>query len=96
MLLEMAAPDAIARLPATLLEGRARYFWNAYFHEQEHSSLAAFMRHLLALDDARLDKKRKEGLLTQVSLNVLTRKATVVLLYLIIVQFGRLITLPLS
>lgn len=72
MLLEMAAPDAIARLPATPLEGRARNIWNVYFHEQQHSSLAAFMRHVLTLDDAQLDKKRQEGLLIQVSLNFST------------------------
>lgn len=68
MLLEMAAPDAIARLPATLLEGRARNIWNVYFHEQQHSSLAAFMRHVLTSDDAHLGEKRQEGLLIQVSL----------------------------
>ncbi|KAL9988404.1 hypothetical protein ACROYT_G002842 [Oculina patagonica] len=67
MLLEMAAPDAIARLPATLLEGSARYIWNVYFHEQQHSSLAAFMRHVLTLDDALLDKKRQEGFLIQIT-----------------------------
>ena len=64
----MAAPDAIARLPATRLEGRARGIWNAYFHEQQHSSLAAFMHHVLTLDDIHLDKRRQEGLLVQVSL----------------------------
>ena len=73
MLLEMAAPDAIARLPATLLEGRARSIWDVYFHEQQHSSLAAFMMHLLSLDDAHIAKKRQEGLLIQVSLNFSTK-----------------------
>ena len=72
MLLEMAAPDAIARLQATPLEGRARSIWNVYFHEQQHSSLAAFMRHVLTLDDAHIVKKRQEGLLIQVSLNFST------------------------
>ena len=72
MLLEMAAPDAIARLPATPLEERARNIWDVYFHEQQHSSLAAFMRHVLTLDDAHIDKKRREGLLIQVSLNFST------------------------
>lgn len=69
MLLEMAAPDAIARLPATPLEGRARSIWDVYFHEQQHSSLAAFMRHVLTLDDGHIVKKRQKGLLIQVSLN---------------------------
>ena len=69
MLLEMAAPDAIARLPATPLEGRARNIWDVYFRDQQHSSLAAFMRHALTLDDARIVKKRQQGLLIQVSLN---------------------------
>ncbi|KAJ7339384.1 hypothetical protein OS493_005779 [Desmophyllum pertusum] len=67
MLLEMAAPDAIARLPATRLEGRARGIWNAYFHEQQHSSLAAFMHNVLYLDDIHLDKRRQEGLLIQIT-----------------------------
>ena len=72
MLLEMAAPDAIARLPATPLEGRARNTWDVYFRDQQHSSLAAFMRHALTLDDARIVKKRQQGLLIQVSLNFST------------------------
>ncbi len=84
----MAAPDAIARLPATLLEGRARNIWNVYFHEQQHSSLAAFMTHVLTLDDARLDKKRQEGLLIQVSFDVLRWKETIVLLFLIVVRLA--------
>ena len=73
MLLEMAAPDAIARLPATPLERRARSIWDVYFHEQQHSSLAAFMMHVLSLDDAHIAKKRQEGLLIQVSLNFSTK-----------------------
>jgi len=67
MLLEMAAPDAIARLPASGLKGQARDIWNIYFHEQQHSSLAGFMNHVLTLDDFNLDQKRKEGLFIQVS-----------------------------
>ena len=63
----MATPDAIARLPATRLEGRARNIWNVYFHEQQHSSLAAFLRNAITFDDAHLDRKRREGLLIQVS-----------------------------
>lgn len=74
MILEMAAPDAIARLQATPLEGRARRIWDVYFHEQQHSSLAAFMMHVLSLDDAHIVKKRQEGLLIQVSLNFSTQK----------------------
>ncbi|XP_022796392.1 E3 ubiquitin-protein ligase rnf213-alpha-like isoform X2 [Stylophora pistillata] len=67
MLLEMATPDAIARLPHTALERRAPHIWNAYFKEQQHSSLAAFMSHVLNLEDGRLDEKRKEGLLIQIT-----------------------------
>ena len=63
MLLEMATPDAIARLPYTALERRALGIWNAYFKEQEHSSLAKFMSHVLKLKD----EKRQEGFLIQVS-----------------------------
>ena len=63
----MATPDAIARLPHTALERQAPDIWNAYFKEQQHSSLAKFMSHVLNLEDSRLDEKRQEGLLIQVS-----------------------------
>ena len=66
MLLEMATPDAIARLPASGLKAEARIIWNIYFHEQQHSSLAAFMRQILNLDDFHLGRKRKDGLFVQV------------------------------
>ena len=68
MLLEMATPDAIARLPASGLKGQASKLWKTYFHEQQHSSLAAFMRHVLTLDNFHIDKQRQEGLLIQVRL----------------------------
>lgn len=64
----MAAPDAIARLPATGLKGQAREIWNIYFHEQQHSSLAAFMSRVLTLEDFHLNQKRQEGLFVQVRL----------------------------
>ena len=67
MLLEMATPDAIARLPHTALERRAPHIWNAYFKEQQHSSLGTFMSHVLNLEDRHVDEKRQEGLLIQVS-----------------------------
>ena len=67
MLLEMATPDAIARLPHTALERQAPHFWNDYFKKQQHSSLAKFMSHVLNLEDSRFDEKRQEGLLIQVS-----------------------------
>ena len=67
MLLEMATPDAIARLPHTTLERRAPDIWRAYFKKQQHSSLATFMSHVLNLEDRRFDEKRQEGLLIQVS-----------------------------
>ncbi|PFX19443.1 E3 ubiquitin-protein ligase RNF213 [Stylophora pistillata] len=67
MLLQMATPDAIARLPHTALGGMARDVWNAYFNEQQHSSLAAFMSLMLLSDDIRLDKKHQEGLLVQIT-----------------------------
>ena len=67
MLLETASPDAIARLPHTALERRAPYIWNAYFKEQQHSSLAKFMSHVLNLEGSRFDEKRQEGLMIQVS-----------------------------
>lgn len=67
MLLEMATPDAIARLPASGLEAEARSIWNTYFHEQQHSSLAALMSHVLKSDNVHLAKRRQEGLLVQVS-----------------------------
>ena len=67
MLLEMATPDDIARLPQTALERRAPLIWKAYFKEQQHSSLAKFMSHVLNLKDSRFDRKRQEGFLIQVS-----------------------------
>lgn len=70
MLLEMATPDAIARLPASGLKDEARKIWDIYFHKQRHSSLAAFMRHVLTFDEFPLDKKRKEGLFIQVSITI--------------------------
>ena len=65
MLLEMATPDAIARLPHTALERRAPHIWNAYFKKQQHSSLATFMSHVLNSEDSQ--EKRHEGFLIQVS-----------------------------
>ena len=67
MLLEMATPDAIARLPHTALERRAPHIWNAYFKKQQHSSLATFMSHVLNSEDSHFDEKRQEGFLIQVS-----------------------------
>ena len=67
MLLEMATPDAIARLPHTALERQAPHFWNGYFTKQQHSSLAKFMSHVLNLEDSHFDEKRQEGFLIQVS-----------------------------
>ena len=61
MLLQMATPDAIARLPASGLKGEAREMWQSYFREQQHSSLAAFMRHVLTPEE-----KREKGLFIQV------------------------------
>ena len=74
----MAAPDAVARLTATLLEGEARSIWKVYFHKQQHSSLAAFMSHVLKLDDAHIAKKRQDGLLIQVSLKFVALKGDIV------------------
>ena len=68
LLLEMATPDAIARLPASGIKDEAEEIWKTYFNEQQHSSLAAFMRHVLQYDDFHLEKKRQEGLLVQVSM----------------------------
>ncbi|RMX46188.1 hypothetical protein pdam_00007847 [Pocillopora damicornis] len=67
MLLEMATPDAIARLPHTALERGAPDIWRAYFKKQQHSSLATFMSHVLNLEDRRFDEKRQEGLLIQIT-----------------------------
>ena len=64
----MATPDAIARLPASGLKGQAFTIWQTYFHEQQHSSLAAFMRYVLNLDNFHIDKQRQEGLFIQVRL----------------------------
>ena len=64
----MASPDAIARLPASNIKDEAEEIWKIYFNEQQHSSLAAFMSHVLQYDDSHLEKKRQEGLLVQVSM----------------------------
>ena len=63
MLLQMATPDAIARLPASGLKGEASEMWQTYFYKQQHSSLAAFMHHVLTLE-----KKREKGFFIQVSI----------------------------
>ena len=68
LLLEMAPPDAIARLPASGIKDEAEEIWKVYFNEQQHSSLAAFMSHVLQYDDYYLENKRQEGLLVQVSM----------------------------
>ena len=68
MLLETAAPDAVARLPAGDLKDQARKIWDIYFYEQKHSSLAALMSHVLTSDDFHLNQMKKEGLLMQVSI----------------------------
>ena len=67
LLIEMAAPDAIARLPATDLGGRARDIWDNYFKQQQHSSLAAFLSHVLSGDDFFLSRRQQEGLFIQVN-----------------------------
>ena len=64
----MATPDAIARLPASGIENEAEEIWKTCFNEPQHSSLAAFMGHVLQYDDSHLEKKRQEGLLVQVSM----------------------------
>ena len=68
LLLEMASPDAIARLPASGIKDEAEEIWKIYFNEQQHSSLAAFMSHVLQNDNSHLKKRRQEGLLVQVSM----------------------------
>lgn len=67
MLLEMATPDAVARLPASGLKEEAREIWRTYFHKQQHSSLMEFMCHVLTMDSFHLNAQRQEGLLIQVS-----------------------------
>ncbi|XP_074628909.1 E3 ubiquitin-protein ligase rnf213-alpha-like isoform X2 [Acropora palmata] len=67
LLLEMATPDAIARLPASGIENEAEEIWKTCFNEPQHSSLAAFMGHVLQYDDSHLEKKRQEGLLVQIT-----------------------------
>ena len=71
LLLEMASPDAIARLPSSGINAEAKEIWNIYFKEQQHSSLAAFMRHVLQYDDSHNKKKKHEGLLVQVKYSFL-------------------------
>lgn len=68
VLLETAAPDAVARLPASDLKDQARKIRDIYFYEQKHSSLAALMSHVFTSDDFHLNQMKKEGLLMQVSI----------------------------
>ena len=67
----MAPPDAIARLSSSGINAEAKELWDIYFKKQQHSSLAAFMSHVLQYDDSHFIKKNQEGLLVQVKYNFL-------------------------
>lgn len=69
LLLEMASPDAIVRLSSSGINAEAKEMWDIYFKKQQHSSLAAFMSHVLQYDDSHFKKKNQEGLLVQVKYN---------------------------
>ena len=64
MLLQCATPDAVARLPCTQLAQQADNLWATYFTTQEHSSLTAFLRNVLTMEERHRDK----GTLIQVGL----------------------------
>lgn len=65
LLVECATPDAIVRLPKTLLRDKADDVQNVYFVEQEHSSLSAYLSRLLTRTS--LVEEDQNGLLVQVS-----------------------------
>ena len=71
LLLQCAFPDAVARLQSTQLHADADDLWTAYFTEQQHSSLAAFVREILANDEPTFARKREDGFLVQVIARVI-------------------------
>ncbi|KAK2555497.1 E3 ubiquitin-protein ligase rnf213-alpha [Acropora cervicornis] len=51
LLLQCATPDAVARLPCTKLAQQAAMLWSTYFTTQEHSSLTAFLKNVLTIEE---------------------------------------------
>ena len=50
-MLQCATPDAVARLPCTQLAQQADKLWSTYFTMQEHSSLTAFLKNVLTIEE---------------------------------------------
>ena len=55
LLLQCATPDAVARLPYTQLAQQADRLWSTYFTTQKHSSLTAFLKNVLAIEEREED-----------------------------------------
>ena len=49
--MQCATPDAVARLPCTQLAQQAGKLWSTYFTMQEHSSLTAFLKNVLTIEE---------------------------------------------
>ncbi|XP_015757858.1 PREDICTED: E3 ubiquitin-protein ligase RNF213-like [Acropora digitifera] len=64
LLLQCATPDAVARLPCTQLAQQAAMLWSTYFTTQEHSSLTAFLKSVLTIEER---AKEDMGCLIQVT-----------------------------
>ena len=59
--MQCATPDAVARLPCTQLAQQGEKLWSTYFTMQEHSSLTAFLKNVLTIEE-----REDKGCLIQV------------------------------
>ena len=64
LLIQMACPDALARLKSSKLKEEAESIWEIYFEKQNHSSLSDL---LLAQLERLEEKELSNGLLIQVT-----------------------------
>ena len=51
-LLQLATPDALARVYRTALHEQAEHYWDIYFNKQNHSSIKKLLENLFQNDDA--------------------------------------------
>ena len=52
-LLQLATPDALARVYRTALQEQAGHYWDIYFNQQNHSSIRTLMESFFQSGDAR-------------------------------------------
>ena len=67
LLLQMATPDAIARLSSTRLKDEASHLWTWYFDVQCHDSLPRFLSTVIEKSRQEHTQEYKDGLLIQVN-----------------------------